>query len=391
MQGELFRKMKRHIGFDEADAAILAELQAPLKPHLPGIVEKFYEPIDDNPELLALFDGSSEQRERLRRSLLRWLEELFSGCYDTHYFRQRCEIGHRHVRIGLPQHYVSMAMNVVRVALLDALDHAKPTKRAAHRAVHKILDLELAILNETYCEDYVRRIQETEHEQYEQKLSESEHLATVGQLAASLAHEIKNPLAGISGAIQILGSGLASDHPHKEIITEALRQIDRLDAAVKDLLVYARPKPPAKTRQRLDAIVERVLILLREEPAFRNINLHCEGLNGDHMVVADEIQLQQVLTNLLLNAAHASEDDGDVTCRIKSVESRVRILVEDHGCGMPPEVLNRVFEPFYTTKARGTGLGLPICKRIVESHGGTIDIQSFVGRGTRVTVDIPTG
>lgn len=384
--------MKRHIGFDEADAAVLAELQTPLKRYLPDVVDRFYETIGENPELLALFDGSDEQRERLRRFFHLWLEQLFCGCYDTHYFRQRCEIGHRHVRIGLPQHYMSMTMNVVRIALLDALDRLKPPRPAAAvRALHKILDLEITILNETYCEDYVRRIQETEHEQYEQKLSESEHLATVGQLAASLAHEIKNPLAGISGAIQVLGSGLAPDHPHKEIITEALRQIDRLDAAVKDLLVYARPKPPSKTRQNLDAIVERVLILLREEPAFRNLNLHCEGLDGDHIVVADEVQLQQVLTNLLLNAAHASSENGDVTCRIKRAESKVRILVEDHGSGMPPEVLNRVFEPFYTTKARGTGLGLPICKRIVESHGGSIDIQSFVGRGTRVTVEIPTG
>jgi signal transduction histidine kinase len=233
-------------------------------------------------------------------------------------------------------------------------------------------------------------MQETELAQYEQRLSESEHLASIGQLAASLAHEIKNPLAGISGAIQILGAGLGEDHEHKEIITEALHQIDRLDAAVKDLLVYARPKPPMATRQSLNTIVERVLILLREEPSFRDVRLHCEGLEVDRQVIVDEAQMQQVLTNLLLNAAQACEEGGDVTLRIRPLQSKVRIIIEDTGTGMPTEVLARTFEPFFTTKSKGTGLGLPICRRIMEAHSGTIDIQSVIARGTRVTVEIPS-
>jgi signal transduction histidine kinase len=245
-------------------------------------------------------------------------------------------------------------------------------------------------MNGTYREDLVRQVEEVQHAKFEQRLSESEHLATVGRLAATLAHEIKNPLAGISGAIQILGAGLDEEHPHKEIISEALRQIDRLDAAVKDLLVYARPKPPSMRRVDLNLLLERVLILFHQEPAFREVSVHCEGLNGNHELQVDEVQIQQVVSNLMINAAHACEHGGEVCCRISRLKSSIRIVIEDNGTGMPSEVLSRVFEPFFTTKSRGTGLGLPICQRIVEAHGGTIDIVSELGKGSRVTVDIPS-
>jgi len=235
----------------------------------------------------------------------------------------------------------------------------------------------------------VARMQDMERTEYEARISESEHLATIGQLAASLAHEIKNPLAGISGAIQILGSALDPRHPHKEIIGEALRQIDRLDAAVKDLLIYARPKPPNKSPHDIGEIVQHALMILREETAFRRLRIHSDGMGHGHVVRVDAAQLQQVITNLLINAAHACEGGGDVYCRVARIESGVRIAIEDTGMGIAPHVLVKVFEPFYTTKAKGTGLGLSICQRIVESHGGTLKIDSQVGKGTRVTVDLP--
>jgi signal transduction histidine kinase len=391
MAGEIYEDLRNYIGFDDADAEALAGLLEPLSPELPAIAEGFYAAIHREPKARQALAACGADLEQLRQTLLNWLRDFFSGHYDAHYYEQRCDMGRAHVRSGLPQHYMFAAMNVLRMALVEkvrVLGTNELPRRLA--ALHKLLDIELAIMNDSYREDSVKQIQEQEHAQYQQRLSESEHLASVGQLAASLAHEIKNPLAGISGAIQILGSGLEAGHPHKEIITEALHQIDRLDAAVKDLLVYARPKPPSSTRQSLDAIIERVLILLREEPAFRSVRVHCKGLDGDHQIVVDEAQMQQVLTNLLLNAAHACENDGEIVCRVRRLMSTVRIIIEDTGKGMPPEVLARVFEPFYTTKARGTGLGLPICRRIVEAHGGTIDIQSVVGRGTRVVVELPS-
>jgi len=114
----------------------------------------------------------------------------------------------------------------------------------------------------------------------------------------------------------------------------------------------------------------------------------CEEYNEEIVIDVDEAQIQQVISNLLLNAAHACERDGNIICSIQRADSRIRIIIEDNGAGIPAEILPRVFEPFYTTKARGTGLGLPICKRIVEIHGGNLTIESEVGKGTRVTLDI---
>jgi len=390
MAGEIFEDLRKCVGFDSTDARALADLASPLQPFLREIVDRFHAVVDRRFKT-GWGEGEGDSPTAYKEALHRWLYQLLTCAHDARLFAERPDIGRMHVRIGMPQPLLFAAAAVLRLAVVERINLLQlPDADRKIAAFHRILDIELAIINDAYREDSVRRIQEREHAQYQQRLSESEHLASVGQLAASLAHEIKNPLAGISGAIQVLGAGLDANHPHKEIISEALRQIDRLDAAVKDLLVYARPKPPNATKQSLDSIVERALILLREEPAFRRIQVRCKGLDGEHRVVVDESQMQQVICNLLLNAADASEDGGEITCRVRQLPAKIRLIVEDNGRGMPPEVLTRVFEPFFTTKAKGTGLGLPICRRIVEAHGGTIDIQSVVGKGTRVIIEIPS-
>ncbi|MFQ5410812.1 MAG: ATP-binding protein [Phycisphaerae bacterium] len=389
MAEDIYRDMTAYLSFGEEDARALAELKDPLRPYFHDIVDHFYAILMKNEPARSVLEANRIHIEDLREKLTLGLGELFDNHYGIEYFEKRCRIGRRHVRVNLPQHYMFTAMNIIRLDLAERilkLDPDAAPRRLA--ALHKILDLELAIMNETYREDLIGALKKIEQTRYEQKLSESEHLASVGQLAASLAHEIKNPLAGISGAIQVLGAGLEPGHPHKEVISEVLHQIDRLDAAVKDLLIYARPKPPQRRPIDLGKILERAMILFREEPAFRNVNVICDGLDEEIIIDVDEIQIQQVISNLLLNAAHACESDGNIICSIQRDDSRIRILIEDDGAGIPPMILSRVFEPFFTTKARGTGLGLPICKRIVEIHGGKLAIDSRVGEGTRVTIDI---
>lgn len=390
MAGELFDDMKLYVDFGEADSAILRELKPLLQPHFGAIVREFYDSLLKHPRARAVFGADTDQIERLRQSLLIWLSELFDGQYDRAYFDRRSRIGRTHVRVNLPQHYMFTAMNVIRRALttvieqLDVPDHGEKLN-----SVNKLLDLELAIMNETYREDLLARLHAIEHAEYQARLSKSEHLAAVGELAASLAHEIKNPLAGISGAIQILGDDLGADHPHKEIIAECLRQIDRLDAAVKDLLIYARPKPPNTSRVAISRLLQQVMVLLREEPAFRGIHVNYNAPEVDVVLEVDETQVHQVLTNLFINAAHACQPGGNIRCRITDGKTRSVIQIEDDGIGMTSEVMNRAFEPFYTTKAKGTGLGLAICKRIIEAHGGTISLDSKPGKGTCVTIEIP--
>lgn len=388
--GRIFDDMKRYIGFAEAEARALASLSRPLHPALEDVADLFYETLLSHAGANAVLTQLGVGTSQLRQTMLRWLRDLFCGQYDDAYFEKRCEIGRAHVRAQVPQRYVFTGMNVIRRALVERIGGLSlPDAGRKVDALHKLLDLELAIMTETYCGHFVSQIQQHDHERFRRQLSESEHLANIGQLAAALAHEIKNPLAGISGAIQILGAELEDGHPHKDAIVEALRQIDRLDATVKDLLVYARPPAPVRARRSLGEIVERTLILFRGEPSFRDVQIGCEGLDCDTRVEVDEYQIQQVITNLMLNAAHACENGGEVICRLTPIDDGIRIIVEDNGCGMPPESLSKAFEPFHTTKVRGTGLGLPICKRIVEAHGGTIRIESQVGKGTAVVIEMP--
>ncbi len=390
MSNQLFDDMKRYVAFGDDDAARLVELKPLLEPHLPEVVRQFYDALLQHPRARAVFGGDLEQVERLRRSLLVWLAELFDGRYDREYFERRCRIGRTHVRVHLPQHYMFTAMSVIRGALMAEIERVKVSNRSDMRdSLNKLLDLELAIMNETYREDLMSRLQAIEHAEYQARLSQSEHLATVGELAASLAHEIKNPLAGISGAIQILGDDLGPDHPRTEIIMECLRQIDRLDAAVKDLLIYARPKPPSTSRVAVGKLLGQVLVLLREEPAFRGVCVEFTEPEKDVILEVDEAQVHQVLTNLFINAAHACNERGTIQCRVRNGDKTTIIEIEDNGIGMTAEVVARAFEPFYTTKAKGTGLGLAICKRIIESHKGSIQLQSRPGHGTCVTIEIP--
>lgn len=390
MAGDVYLRIKNDIGLDDVDARILTELHAPLLSYLPGIANGLYDKIIHFPKSEEAIASLWPRIPDIKQAIANWLSELFCGQYDSQFLHRHSIIGRAFARRGLPQHMMFTMMCLVRILLVRRVEELRlPDTLPKTTAIHKMLDLELATMNEAYRDVFVRQIQEAQHEKYKQQLSESQHLASIGQLAASLAHEIKNPLAGISGAVQVLGSGLEDDHPHKEIITEALEQIDRLDAAVKDLLVFARPKPPSTRTVDLHNLLARAMLLFREEPAFRGVAIECEGFDGENMVEVDEAQLQQVISNLMLNAAHACLDGGEIICRVISYPSSVQISVEDNGIGMSPEVLARVHEPFFTTRARGTGLGLSICDKIIEAHNGTIDIESEAGTGTCVTIHLP--
>jgi signal transduction histidine kinase len=187
----------------------------------------------------------------------------------------------------------------------------------------------------------------------------------------------------------VIGSSLPPGSPHKEVIGEVLSEIDRLDATARDLLIYARPKPPLRKKLRVGQLLQDTLMQLRQEPAVQGLRIHGDGLECAADALVDDTQFRQVISNLLLNAAHACEKGGEVTFRVSSEEGMVRIEVGDTGIGIPAEAVPHTFEPFYTTKAKGTGLGLPICRWIVESHGGRIRLESERGQGTTVTIELP--
>ncbi|MFQ5807748.1 MAG: protoglobin domain-containing protein, partial [Phycisphaerae bacterium] len=375
------------------DAANLRSLAGQLEPNLPAIVDRFYREILRHPGARKVLTEGPAQVERLRGTLTTWLRSLFSGTYDAAYLQQRATIGRLHVRIGLPQRYVFAAMEVIRQELKRViLELDVPQADSKLESVQKLLALESASMGEAYQGAFVEQVRETERSAVQERLTQAEHLAQIGQLAASLAHEIKNPLAGISGAIQVIRDAMEANAPHRPILAEVLRQINRLDQTVKDLLVYARPVPPRFDRCNLGRVVERLMTVLKSEPAIQRVRFEHRS---DHRplpsIEADENQIEQLLMNLVLNAAHASEDGGLVTLTTQPTATGVQLEVEDHGHGMDEETCRRALEPFFTTKSRGTGLGLPICRRIVETHGGTLSIRSIVGKGTKVHVQLPHG
>ncbi len=231
----------------------------------------------------------------------------------------------------------------------------------------------------------------TSYRNLERQLADTEHLATLGELSAGLAHEIKNPLAGIKGAIDIIRDSIPVMDIHREILGDVLHEVNRIDKIVKDLLTYAKPKPPSHSDIRMSELAGRIVAMVRQTSKNESITITLEELTAVPAFTGDETQLEQVLLNLLLNAQHAVRGAGHIQVRLHydADESLVRFEVEDDGVGISDEVRKRIFHPFFTTRVDGTGLGLATCLKNVQYHGGTIDVQTEPGKGTKFTVSIP--
>lgn len=385
------QQMRQWVGFSDEDAARVLALRAAADAVIEPVVENFYEVLLSHPDARAVFTGGEEQIARQRVLLGRWCRELFAGDYGQSYLEARLSIGRTHVRVGLPQRFMLLGVEVIWQGFRTRLANPSSTERTEQLAsLHKLLMLDLAMMLESYKESYSAGIRESERDAMREQLTRAEHLAEIGQLAASLAHEIKNPLAGISGAIQVMREGMEPRNPHRPILTEILDQIRRLDAVVKDLLLYARPNDPKRRRVPVSDIVSNVLRVLREEPALRQKEVVRENGTGEAEVIVDPGQIEQVLINLLLNAAHATRKGDRIVVGSSADNGRVNLFVRDHGDGIPDDVRKQAFEAFFTTKAKGTGLGLSICKRIVDAHGGEIDLRPADGGGTLAIVSIPS-
>ena len=220
----------------------------------------------------------------------------------------------------------------------------------------------------------------------EERLREQEALARLGQMAAVVAHEVKNPIAGIRGALQVIATRMPADSRDKPVVGDIIARLDSLNGIVHDLLVFARPRQLRSEPVDLDRLIRNTLYLLHRDPIFAN--LHVEFPQSDAVAPADAEQLQLVITNVLMNAAQAMGGHGDIAINIERHDSQFVLLIADHGPGMPADVREKVFEPFFTTKHRGTGLGMPIARRIVEAHGGHIEIDT-PGTGTIVRITLP--
>lgn len=223
----------------------------------------------------------------------------------------------------------------------------------------------------------------------ERQMADAEHLATLGQLSAGLAHEIKNPLAGIKGAIEVIRDSIPASDMHREILGDVLHEVNRIDKIVRDLLNYAKPKPPTHSAVDLVEMAQRIIAMVAKSAKDDAPAIRLCRLTPVSTFTGDETQLEQVLLNLLLNAQKATPSGGDVEVRLSQIDGAVRIEVEDHGPGISEEVRKKLFQPFFTTRTDGTGLGLAICLKNVQYHGGTIEVHSEIGRGAKFVVTLP--
>jgi signal transduction histidine kinase len=221
------------------------------------------------------------------------------------------------------------------------------------------------------------------------QMSRAEHLATLGELAAGLAHEIRNPLAGIAGVIEIIGRDLPATSPARGVVKDIRLEIAQINHILTDLLQTARPHPPAIRRSDLNTTVEHAVMLARQQALSKPIEIHFKRTTTLPEVEHDSDQIHQVLLNLMINSIQAIEGPGKVEVDLAIQDTFATITVTDTGRGISPEHLPNIFRPFYTTKGNGTGLGLSLARRIVEEHGGRIEVSSSFGEGTRFVVALP--
>lgn len=360
---EIVPELSRYTGFGPDDHALLAEVGPVLEPRFGEIVRCFYDAILANPAARSVF-ADDEQIARQQGFLRHWMVGIFSGVYDREYYELRARIGRAHVRIQLDQRYMISGMNVVRQGLHEAADELLPGQGypaekvfRVHRAPDKICDLELAIMLETYREDY------------DYRLRNAEKLATLGQLAATIGHELRNPLAVMETSLHLLGTRVAQDPKARRHIERLGQQVTLCSSIIQDLLEMARDRPAERRPVDIASLVDYAIADLEGSRDVRVIF----DLEGSTTVLVDASQIRQLILNLVTNAIQAARTGPrGVTVELVARGRDLVLRVLDDGAGIAPEVMPRLFEPLFTTRTRGVGLGLSLCRRVCEKHGGTI-------------------
>jgi two-component system sensor histidine kinase HydH len=334
MEQQQFEGVRRYVGFDSDTSRRLAELHPLVAAELPALVTDFYDAIDREPEASAAITGGAEQRQRLEQSLLRWLESSLTGPHDFAYLAARHRIGMVHVRIGLQQRYMLTAMSRIRVGLSELVRRVyagdPDRQNATLKAVNRLLDVELAIMLDSY------------HSYLTERVRNAERLATIGQLAATIGHELRNPLGIIESSMFLLR-----------------QRISRLQ--VDDAQVEKHHDRVQKQVRQCSKTITNLLDLARDQ----------DGIPVD----VDPDDFGHVLTNLVANASDAMQGSGRIEISARRQRGGTELFVQDDGPGIPEEIRERVFDALFTTKARGTGLGLALCRRILYAHGGELELE----------------
>jgi two-component system NtrC family sensor kinase len=254
-------------------------------------------------------------------------------------------------------------------------------------------ELDFIITVAEQCACIIERVQLMENQQarFDHLATQMDKMLSLGRMAAGIAHEINNPLAGILLYSSNMSKKVPQGGPLEEGLNIIIKETQRCKTIIQGLLEFARDREPQKVPADINAIMETALGILDNEFRLRHVGLERQQSENMVKTLLDENQIEQVFINLLLNAIHAVEENGSVTVKsaVNSKQKTVQVEITDNGCGIAADDIKKIFEPFYSTKAKGTGLGLAVSYGIVKNHQGDIRVYSVPGKITRFTVELP--
>jgi signal transduction histidine kinase len=405
---------KGFLRFTQEEEVALTVLQPIMAEHVDELVGAFYRHLLSFPETRRFLTDELIST-RLLEAQKRYLLSLVAGPYDRAYEDGRRQIGRVHARLGLtPEWYFgayALYLSLLQPLIFEKFRNEPATYVAVRIALTKVIFLDMQLALEAYIEkssegqDYaVKQLASFNHElekglaqnrhvlsETQQQLRLTERVAELGTLAASMAHEIGTPMNVILGrAEQLLQR--TDDETMKKGLGIITAQVERITKLMNQLLACARRGPPNFRPVDLREVVKNCLDAVEER-----LSQHCVQVVSEHdeelpHIHGDSDLMMQVLLNLVLNAVQAMPEHGTLrVAAIRDGEHHIKLTVADTGCGIPPDVLPKIFEPFVTTKARGkgTGLGLTVVLGIVQEHGGSITVESTPGQGTTFTLLLP--
>jgi signal transduction histidine kinase len=374
-----YQELQRYVGWTDKDAARVHSISSLATPNFGRLIDDFYAEIENHPDARKVITGGEEQIARLKTTLHRWLAELLSGRYDRDYVEKRWRVGLRHVEIGLDQVYTNAALSRLRLGLLAAIGEkwqgdAKELL-LARESLNKLLDLDLAIIEDAYQTEFQRR------------QAVAERLATIGKVAGGIAHELRNPLNVVKTSVYyLLNAKSAPPEKIKTHLERIERQVGVADRVITALNDFARLPVPQLEPVDLEASLKDIV-----EVTTLPGNVKVEWALGSPppVVLGDRAQLHIVFSNLVRNARDAMPSGGTLTFLANGNADTIEVTVRDTGSGISAENLSRIFEPLYSTKAKGIGLGLSIAHEILGRHRGTLHVRSDLGAGSSFTVRLP--
>ena len=375
-----------YVRFDDVDRSRLVALHGVLQPQFSDIAAAFYDAVLANPGAARVLSGPG-QVERLRVTLIDWMSTGLLGPYDEAFNEKRARIGRRHVQIGLEQQYMFTSINIVRVAYIDRISKLYPADEALRviSSVDKLFDIELALMLRHYQLDSEERLLARERQ------IQSDRIAALQTMTAGLAHEVRNPLNSAKLQLELLERRLrriGDDPKLLDPIGLAHHEMQRLTTMLNEFLAFARPADLSAQEHDVIVIVRHVIELERPVAERDGSQLALQEAPDTAVAKIDSGKLHQIVQNLVRNGLEAASPNGHVTVHVILAGRLVRIRVVDDGPGIPDHVRPRIYEPFFSTKESGAGMGMSIVHNYVAMHGGTIDISTS-SDGTAIDVSIP--